>query len=86
MCTLVSPRILALRNLIAVQAAERQSILCRYANNWATKAFMQIYLKNHRQHMRRCDSRAEADQGGAEGSSRDAVEDDEELGGSSDDK
>jgi hypothetical protein len=34
------------------QAAERQPFLRRFANDWATKAFMVIYLKNRRTYLR----------------------------------
>jgi hypothetical protein len=36
-----------------MQVAERQPFLRRFANNWATKAYMMIYLKNRRNYMRK---------------------------------
>jgi hypothetical protein len=36
-----------------LQAAERQPFLRRFANDWATKVYMMIYLKNRRNFLRK---------------------------------
>jgi hypothetical protein len=50
-CTLVSFSVFRLSmyysmSLTLLQAAQRQPSLRRFANDWATKAFMLIYLKS----------------------------------------
>jgi hypothetical protein len=53
-CILVRTYILSYELLLmSPQAAERQPFLRRFANDWATKAYMMIYLKNRRNYLRK---------------------------------